>query len=78
MDVDLFLLARKQGEIVVAIEHREELLAILLAHYIHTDHQSGVDEVFSKVAVAVQVPSLPLLVATLDRKVTFGISRKAW
>jgi len=40
MDVDLFLLARKQGEIVVAIEHREELLAILLAHYIHTDHQS--------------------------------------
>lgn len=40
VDVDLFLLARKQGEIVVAIEHREELLSILLSDYIHTDHQS--------------------------------------
>ena len=38
MEANLFLFTRKQSEVVVGIEHRKELLAILVAYYIYTNH----------------------------------------
>ena len=37
-DADLLLLAGQQGEVVVRVEHRQELLAVLLAYEVQAHH----------------------------------------